>query len=182
MHGIVSLLDNVTDHRIRVLWDELKHRFGVQQLVERVPFPHFSYQIAAAYDEDQLDDALRDFAARHAPFAVRTGGLGIFTGLDPVLVLTVVRSPELTRFQQELWQVVDGIGQGLGDYYHPDRWMPHITLAHFDLTPPRLGEIVAVLADRDFAWVIPVDNVALIWDTGKPHELGYRFPLGGSAD
>ena len=93
-------------------------------------------------------------------------------------MIPVVRSPDLSRFHQALWQAVDGIGQGTGDHYRPARWMPHITLAHFDLTPPLLGEIVAALADRDFEWEIPIDTVALIWDTGKPHDLGYRFVLG----
>jgi 2'-5' RNA ligase len=182
MHGIVSLLDESANQQVRQLWDELHHRFGIQQLVERVPFPHFSYQVAADYQEDELDDALRTFAADHQPFTVTTAGLGIFAGSQPVLVTTVVRSPDLSHVHRELWQAVDGIGSGVNDLYRPARWMPHITLAHFDLTPPLLGEVVAVLADRDFQWTISIDNVAVIWDTGKPHELGYRFPLGEPED
>jgi hypothetical protein len=79
MTGIVSLLDPLHYHFVEDLWAELKREFGVQG-VYITPYPHFSYQVASDYKIELLEPILRNFAASHAPFQVRTTGLGIFTG------------------------------------------------------------------------------------------------------
>lgn len=54
-------------------------------------------------------------------------------------------------------------------------WVPHITLAHDDLTPALAGPVVASLAGRDFSWELPVNNLALIYDDGSRQTLRARF-------
>ncbi len=92
---------------------------------------------------------------------MRTAGLGIFTGPQPVLYIPVVRSPELTQFHQALWQRVSRVGNRIQAYYHPDQWMPHITIGFGDTGSEKLSQIVRYLGERDFHWEITVDNVAL---------------------
>ncbi len=47
MHAVVSLFDEHTTEAIKNLWTELANDFGVRQLAEMLPYPHFSYQIAS---------------------------------------------------------------------------------------------------------------------------------------
>lgn len=178
MHGIVSLLDREHYAQVEELWADLKRLFGVEG-VYATPYPHFSYQVASYYNLDALEPALRQFAASHAAFQANTGSLGIFTGAAPVIYIGLPRGPKLAGFHQELWQALEQTGDGVQQYYHPNFWMPHITIGFRDITSDKLADITRYLGERDFSWQVNVDNLALIYDTGKGKELKQKFTLSG---
>src|SRR6266487_6489642 len=127
MHTVISLLDNKHYQMVEDLWAELARKFAVSEF-NSASYPHITYQCAGHYDLKSIETVLRRFAASKTSFKVRAGGLGIFTGPHPVLYIPIVRSPELTQFQQALWQEICSTGSGIQDYYHPAHWMPHITI------------------------------------------------------
>lgn len=174
MHGIVSLLDDTHYQIVENLWAELERDFFVRG-VYVTPYPHFSYQVAAHYSLEQLTPILQEFAAQSQPFHVQTSGLGIFNGPRPVLYIPVARNPQLTQFHQTLWPLVSSTGSGIQGYYHPDAWMPHITIGFGDLNANGLSKIVSYLNERNFSWDITIDNIALIYDSGTKQELHSRY-------
>ena len=174
MHGVVSLLDDGHYRMVEELWAELAQRFGLRGIAH-TPYPHFSYHLAESYDLALLEPVLRRFADNSGGFSIRTTGLGVFTGPRPVLYVPVVRSTALTRFQRELWPELAKVAGGVVDYYHPENWIPHITLATEDLTRESLCAAMGWLADRSFNWEIKINNLALIHDTGDAQELRFRF-------
>ena len=176
MHGIVSLLDTTHYAQVEEIWADLERQFGVKG-VYATPYPHFSYQVASKYNLDVLEPVMRRFAASHAPFQVNTGSIGIFTGAAPVIYIGLPRGPKLASFHQELWQALEQTGDGVQQYYQPDYWMPHITIGFRDITSDKLGDITRYLGGRDFSWRVNIDNIALIYDTGKGQELKYKFTL-----
>jgi 2'-5' RNA ligase len=179
-HGVASELDATSDRRMRDLWDELARDFGVRRVAELVPFPHLTYQVADDYDFPRLDAALRALAPTLAPVAVHTTGLGVFAGPSPVLYLAVARTPALDALHGAVWDALGDVGAGLSPYYTPgDAWVPHITLAQFDLTPASLGAIVARLAFRPLAWDVRLESlcVARCDRDDAPCELWRRYPL-----
>ncbi len=161
MQAVISLLDYKHHQMVKDLWAELKKEFGVSK-VYQAPEPHFSYQLARYYNLKSLESYLRQIAASKIPFKVRAGGLGIFTKPDLVLYIPVVRSPELMQFHEVLWQEIFNIGSGIEDYYHPSRWMPHITIGIGDIKKDNLPEIIHFLAERDFNWEITIDNIGIV--------------------
>jgi hypothetical protein len=167
MHGVVSLLDHKHYQLVKDLWAGLAREFAVSGIYVH-PYPHVSYQVATHYNVKSLESVLRRFAASKTSFKVRTGGLGIFTGPQPVLYIPVVRSPELTQFHEALWQEISSTGSGFEDYYHPAHWVPHITLGFVDMKKGDLGQIVRLLAERDFNWEMTVDSIALIYNPSVP--------------
>src|SRR5262245_39184 len=102
MYGIVALLDEQHEAKVKGLWAEFQEKFGVHG-VSGVPVPHFSFHVAEKYNREKLDITLKQAAREMSPFMVRTNGLGIFTGKEPVLYIPVTRTPELTQFHQRLW-------------------------------------------------------------------------------
>lgn len=181
MQGIVSLLDDETYARVERLWDDLKRDFGVRGLYTTT-FPHFSYQVAEDYDVGAVERFLKGLAARARPFRVTTAGLGIFTSSHPVLYVPVVRSPPLADLHGEVWDGVAPRQPGeVTRYYQPELWMPHITLAHGDLSGDALAEIVRALGTRGFHWEAEVNNLSMIYDTGGEQGLRFRFNFGGGA-
>jgi 2'-5' RNA ligase len=179
MHAVVSLLDPAHYARVEALWAEVADRFSVRG-VYVTPYPHFSYQTAAEYDVGQLAPVLQRVAAETAPFTVRTGGLGIFTGPRPVLTIAVARGPAVARLHGLLWDALAPVAGGVSAYYHPDGWLPHITIGFGDVTPDALGAIIRGLGARDFNWEIPITDLGLIYDTGTRQELRLRVGLGGT--
>jgi 2'-5' RNA ligase len=175
MLGVVTLLDDRHYARVEAIWEELGQKFDVRGLYITA-FPHFSYQVAEAYDEATCDGLLRALAARTRPFRVRTTGLGIFTVASPILYIPLVRSPQLAALHREIW---DGVRQttpgAVAHYYHPDEWAPHITLAQGDIDQDSLAEIVRVLSARNFHWEITVNNLAVIYDTGREQGVRCRY-------
>jgi len=176
MNGIVSLLDNEHYQLIEDLWAELEREFSVRG-VYITPYPHFSYHVAQHYDVEKLEPILKRITSNITTFQVRTSGLGIFTGTSPVLYIQVVRSLELTQLHEELWRELSTVGSGIQQYYHPDQWMPHITIGFGDINKDKLSQIMPVLATRDFTREITIDNIALIYDTGTKQELKSRFAI-----
>ena len=176
MHGIVSLLDKMHYSLIEEVWQELQHEFGVQG-VYVTPYPHFSYSIAAQYDFEALEMLLQDFTSHQTVFQVRTVGLGIFTGEQPVIYIPVVRSPELTQIHKSLWERTHAVGSGIQEYYSPEQWMPHITIGFGDIPHETLPQIISYLSKHDFNWKMTVNNVAIIQDTGSKQELREQFAL-----
>lgn len=180
MYAIVSLLGKPYQERVEQLWAELQRDFGVQG-VYVTPYPHFSYQIVAHYDLDKLLPRLRHFAAHHAPFTIRTTGLGLFTGPSPVLYIPVTRNAQLSSFQQILWRQGARYGKGISPYYSPDQWTPHITIGFADLNSENLPPIMRYLSTRNFSWQIPIKNLALIYDTGTHQELREQYQFSGKS-
>ena len=176
MNGVVSLLDEQHHRVVEDMWAELAERFGLRG-VYATPYPHFSYQIAPQYDAELLKSILEDVAARQTVFHVQTTGLGIFTGAQPVLYIPVVRSLQLTQFQQLLWNELASASQDASEYYHPDRWMPHITISFSDLDKSRLADVIVWLSERPFHWTIEINNLAYIDDTGAEQLLRLRCAL-----
>jgi len=104
-------------------------------------------------------------------------GLGVFPGDHPVLYIAVVRSLALSVLHQKLWRELAGASTGAVEYYHPERWMPHITIADGDVLKDHLPEVVRLLSARAFDWEIEVTNLSLIYDTGTIQEVRLRFDL-----
>ncbi len=177
---MVSLLDEEHYSEVEGLWAELDREFGVRG-VYVTPFPHFSYQVAERYEVKALESTLRKISRDMSPFRVRTAGLGIFTGPEPVLHVPIVRSSELSEFHQRVWQDTVRAASGLLGYYHPDSWMPHITLAHSDIDKDGLSRLIRATSERNFGWEIRIDNLSLIYDTGSSQELRSRFPFGNGS-
>jgi 2'-5' RNA ligase len=177
MHGVVSLLDAEHSGRVEALWTELDKEFGVRGIYV-TPFPHFSYQVAERYEVEALASSLQGIARDTSPFRVRTAGLGIFTGPEPVLYVPVVRNSELSAFHGRVSREASRAASGALDYYAPHNWMPHITLAQSDVDGDVLSRVVRAASGRNLAWEIRIDNLSLIYDTGSGQEVRLHFEFG----
>ena len=118
MHAVVSLFDK-KDHNVRTLSGELE-KILERHVYSRMPELHLSYEGATKYNFAKLENQLRRIAKRTRRFRVHAGGLGIFTGLTPILYIPVVQTIELSRFQLSLWKSVSSTGSGLNPYYKPE--------------------------------------------------------------
>lgn len=177
LQGVVSILDQAHCEKVEALWSDLEREFGLK--AARAAYPHISYQVADRYEMRRTTGVLTRVAAKAVPFAIRTSGLGIFTGYAPILYVSVARSMQLAAFHNRLWQRLSPTAHGIHEHhYGPDNFMPHITLAAGDLTVEQLPNVVRLLANRPFSWQIRIDNLALVLDAAGTREQWVRFPFG----
>ena len=178
MEGIVTLLHGEQKAQIEALWRELDAEFGTGWQTH----PHFSYQIAPNYPAARVQSVLAELSAETGPFTVRTSGLGLFSGNGITLYVTVARSPRLATLQQALWHrlrdAIDVSADMVG-YYHPDRWIPHITLGHFH-NAQLLAAALTRIELTAFDWIVPVDNLSLLTDSTVQGGLKVSLPLRGT--
>ena len=158
MDGIVSLLDEEHYGWVEEIWAELDREFGLRGIYV-TPFPHFTYHVAEHYEVEHIGAVLQRFAQGQHGFTVKTAGLGIFTGPSPVVYISLVRSPELARFHQALWQEIGDAGQGVFSHYRPEGWVPHTTLAYGDVDNIRCVPFRSSIA------LAPSTGCALGWIT-----------------
>ena len=182
LSGVVSTFDAAAYLKVRAVWRELHDRFGLAILQEGL-VPHFSWHIAEEYDLDGLDQKLAELSAQIAPFDIHTNGLGVFTGENPVLYLTIVKDAALMALHRTIWQACEAFAQGSSPFYAEQSWIPHVTLASADLQQENLPEILRSLVERDFSWTMHVETICVGKHTlGQVGELDCKFDLEGELD
>jgi 2'-5' RNA ligase len=177
MEGIVSLLDEEHYRLTKSLWSKLESEFGLRG-VYITPFPHFSYHVAHHYDKERLEPILQRVAQDTQAFQIQASGLGIFAGKPPVLYAPIVRTRQLSAFHATVWQQTAHTASGTIDYYRPEGWLPHITLAFGDIHKDNLPEVIRLLSERPLHWHIAINNLSFIEDTGQGQEVRFRFDFG----
>ena len=176
MHAVVSLFEKKEDKLVRSLWSELQHSFHIRG-VYKTPYPHFSYHIASRYNFPKLEAELHRFAKGSVEFTVHASGLGVFTGRKPVLYIPIVRSSNLSQFHLSLWRRIAPLGYGVPPYYEGGRWLPHVTLAQWDIDERNLPRIVGKLSKRRIELDLKVNNLALVFDDGTTQTVRSIFPF-----
>jgi 2'-5' RNA ligase len=176
MQAVVSRLDDASTAWVEALWDLIGTEFGIRPNYVR-PIPHFTYHVADHYDISRLRDALWHVSRDHAPFRVHAGGLGLFTGRKQVVHIPLVRNDRLNAVQHDLWRDLDGVGVNVVTHFHPDLWIPHVTLAYHGLTDELMPRVVRFLAERSFAWEIRVEALGVIEELGPNADVAHRFEL-----
>jgi 2'-5' RNA ligase len=160
MHGLISLLDKTHEELVQQIWQELEQLCGMKGVLV-TPFPHFSWLIANDFDWPALEDTLQEVAGNIRPFTVRTTGLSMFTGETPVIYIPLVRTGELSRVHEMIWNKVTPLGKAISPFYSPEFWMPHITVGFGDVTPNNLACLMQLFSSRSFNWEIQIDNLAI---------------------
>ena len=181
MLGVVTVLAEPHYARVEVLWRELKARFGVDH-PGAACIPHFSYHISPEYDVDAVVQILVETAVATPPFTLRTTGLGIFSGENPVVYLPIGRSPQLQTVHSTLWARLPKIAHGEAPesgYYNAFNWFPHVSLGQSNITTENLGAIVTWLNSQPLLWEIEVNNLTLMRAEGPRHTSLHRAELQG---
>ena len=177
MYAIATLLDPNSDAQTRDFWQLLEKDCGLAG-IKTAPLPHFSWQGADNYPVSEVEQILIKTTGQLAPFIVRTAGLGLFTGVVPVLYLALVKTEVLMKVHRSLWEMVGPLATGLNYRYSPDLWMPHITIAYQDLDAEKLACAVKNLIFRPLELEIHVDQLALLYQIDEETGVRSKYPFG----
>jgi 2'-5' RNA ligase len=126
--GAILTLDLQTDAAVRGMWQSIEDAGLPSLMLQRDYPPHLTLAVCEDMDLDGLIAHLPSFIAAFPPLQIDFPGLGVFSAIDPVVYLTVTRSPVLSSLHAAFWELVGAFSNSLSPYYHPRAWVPHITL------------------------------------------------------
>ncbi len=150
-----------------------------------MPYPHFSFHVAADYDRESIEAALDRFSLTTAPFEVQTSGIATFGKPWPVVYVAVDVGPAVRDLHARTWKLCSAHARGSAEYYEPRNWIPHISLAYGDerksipLSEDEVRQVLTLLAKGDYRWKLKIDNFALVIDDGTTQAPVRTFSLRG---
>lgn len=113
---VLSLSQKIADAGISTRFLEWKTR------------PHLTLACFSDVDEAECESLLKSFADAHPALPAWLGSVGMFNDSR-----TIFASPMMTsgmyQFQRELHECMQGFDTKGWEWYLPERWVPHCTLA-----------------------------------------------------
>ena len=162
MYAIASLFDPESDTAVRQIWDRFEAHCGFTGM-NSTPLPHLSWVGADSFLFQPVEEGLRSLSAEvTGPLKIITSGIGIFTGPNPVVYISVVKSPALFNLHRIIWETARPFAVVVNRHYHPDRWIPHITLAYHPLEPSQFGCAISDVAFQRISLEIELTSLAVI--------------------
>ncbi|GGK71374.1 2'-5' RNA ligase family protein [Rufibacter glacialis] len=178
MVAIVSLLNAQDSDKVNQLIFSLEREFGLKG-VQMTPYPHLTLVTVNDGSLPNLKEILGKTSGVCCRLKVTTTGLGIFTGEKPILYIPILRTADLNHFHAQLHREVSLVCQEVGPLYHPNLWMPHLSLALGDTTPEVVAQALLFLSRENFNWQVELDNLALLTKHGDLFLKDDVFPLVG---
>ncbi|MCB9688191.1 MAG: 2'-5' RNA ligase family protein [Alphaproteobacteria bacterium] len=176
-HAVELYFDDQTEALVRRLWrlladagaEDSQHVLGLR--------PHLSLTVAEGVDTDGMREVLAEWAARTEPFAVTLSSIGVFPGERGVVFLAPTPRARLLQVHADFQVAFAGFLGKQQAWYRPDRWVPHVTLAHVG-GAARAGRVLATSWDQ----ALPIEGRVVQVGLSKirPSVLRYLFPLEGS--
>jgi hypothetical protein len=174
--GIISLLDIDKDLNFRFLWKRITEVIGKSGL--KIPiYPHFSWQVAVNYQIENVIGEMRKIAEATRCFNIQISGFGIFPGSQPVLYLSITRSPILNDIHRRIWDSCSEFGLELSPFYSSTRWIPHLTVALGQITPFDISSVVEEMAGENLEYEIGVNNLSVAYQIGNDAGVTQTFLL-----
>ncbi len=160
VYGIITILEKSENPRVFRTWTDLVKSCQLPgELLS--PVPHFTWHVAESYQHPEVIRILEDFSRKRKPFRVQATGLGLFTGSSPTLYVPILKKIRLIRIHRKLSQQVTPFSEGAFEYYMPDQWVPHVTIASGVDLPHHLACALEQLVYREIRIDITVDHLAL---------------------
>lgn len=173
--GTVLLFDAETEARISGSWAALADA-GVSRSMLAPGFrPHLSLSVGAEFDQSRVLADLALLAAETPAFPVGLPNIGIFPDTG-VAYLGVTPTALLLDLNRRVDTVCKAAADTLNEWYRPDGWVPHVTLA-FGLEADGLAEAVRLLSRMNLKSMARAEVLALV----EGDETGWTehgaFPL-----
>lgn len=182
MYAIISELDHSIDMMIEKLRNESTADCGRELPQMQWPY-HLSWQGAEAYSLEETENRVQMIARTFAPIETRIDGFGVFTSEEPVLYLTVTRTPALSALNETLWEALRPLSKGINDYFSPDEWVPHVSILYGGPDSlPLMRCLANNLISKPLRILIRIDHLSLGYFRGQENGVIFRFPLTGEGE
>jgi 2'-5' RNA ligase len=130
MSVIVALyFDEKTEKKIFSIWQKLATERLTSFLLDIGIRPHITLTDFEQAEIKRLSDATRAFAGNAKSFEVNLCSVGSFPVTGKPIYYSPVPTKRLLDIHSEYYNFIKPIGLNWGNYYLPENWVPHCTVA-----------------------------------------------------
>lgn len=159
--GIASLLTGNARNEVLHFWRVFEIEYssiGVQSF----DHPNLGFQGGSCSDIHLLKDELSNLSMSLSPFEVKIEGFGFFETPSKVVYLNVLKTDELIDLHKKINNLLVKCCENLFDFYTPENWVPHLTLAMNDLTEISFSNFKEKHYDYSPSFKQIISNLALV--------------------
>ena len=127
-YAIELYFDKETEQRLTDLIQSVADKQLSKKFLEWKTRPHLTLACFNDVNEQDCIEKLTDFARTHKQLPAYISSVGMFTDTKTIFVSPVMNE-SMYQFQKELCEHLSGYNTTGYEWYLPNRWVPHCTLA-----------------------------------------------------
>lgn len=135
-YAIEMYYDDVTEKAIYDLAIKIAEKRISSKFLEWKTRPHITLACFNDVDEEKCKKLLNNFAAKHTKKPAYIGSVGMFND-SKTIFLSPIMTKEMYDLQRDLHECMNSFDTNGWEWYCPDRWMPHCTVALTKEDPER---------------------------------------------
>lgn len=135
-YAIEMYYDDVTEKAIYDLAIKIAERGISSKFLEWKTRPHITLACFNDVDEEKCKMLLNNFAAKHTKKPAYIGSVGMFNDSKTIFLLPIM-TKEMYDLQKDLHECMNLFDTNGWEWYCPDRWMSHCTVALTKEDPER---------------------------------------------
>lgn len=129
--GILSILENKHYKEVKKLWKLFEKKYNSTG-VQTFNHPNVTFQGGKTSNIQQLTNNFQGIISNIKPYEINVAEIGHFK--KEAIYLKVSNSKNLLNINKLINNFLKNYCEELFEYYNPQNWVPHITLAMNDLT------------------------------------------------
>lgn len=127
-YAIELYFDRETERQLARLSQRVAEENLSTKFLEWKSRPHLTLACYNDVDEAKCIGQLKRFAQSHRVFPAYLGSVGMFNDSKTIFALPIM-TRAMYSLQAELYEFLEGYDTSGHQWYCPDRWVPHCTLA-----------------------------------------------------
>jgi 2'-5' RNA ligase len=159
--GILSILEGDAFEKTKDLWKLFETEYdsiGAQSF----EYPNLTFQIGECQDTGQIENLLKKLCEETGNFEVCIEGLGYFDSPAKVIYLKIKPTEEILNLNRVATEILKKSYTKISDYYLPQNWIPHVTLAMTDLTDRNFDRAIEDLKNTDLRFKSEINNLHFV--------------------
>ena len=159
--GIATLITGSERDEVLRYWDIFEKEYNSIG-VRSCDHPNLGFQGGDCSNLDFLKDELSNLCNIISPFEMIVDGFGYFEAPSKVVYLQVMKTNELIEIHKEINIILSKSCISTFQYYTPEYWVPHITLAMDDLSETSFDTFKKRHKDTSPSFNQTISNLALV--------------------
>lgn len=127
-YAVELYFDKVTEQKLFNLAKRVADENLSTKFLEWKTRPHLTLACFNDVDEEKCIKLLKEFANSHKRMSAYIASVGMFTDTKTIFVSPMMNS-SMFQFQRELHEYLKDFDKKGWEWYCPDRWVPHCTIA-----------------------------------------------------
>lgn len=159
--GVASLLKGKERVEVLRFWDMFESDYNSVG-VRSFDHPNLGFQGGTCANIEPLKKDLRELCEHLSPFEVIVDGFGFFESHSKIVYMRVHKTKELIEVHKKIHSILGNHCDSLFNFYTPENWVPHITLAMDDLTEEGFEDFKIRYKNHTPSFKQTMTNLALV--------------------